>query len=179
MRPPVTGAPQSYGSLQSQESSSGPPSFNQSFPGPGPFMPGSAPSRAQAPAQPGKLHSLNVEQLPCSHCVAFWHYSELLDVCSKNSAWAHVSSCCRLQSTATASSWLPSAARAAWAEAWDAWATWATASRLCPAWICHDKASRCKIMPLWAATVVRPLKHIVDVAYSMPQDFRDVLKRGD
>ncbi len=77
MRPPGTGAPQSYGSLQSQGSSSGPSSFNQSFPGPGPSIPGPAPGRPQAPAQPGKLHSLNVEPVLCSHCVGSWHCSKV------------------------------------------------------------------------------------------------------
>ena len=168
MRPPGTGAPQSYGSLQSQGSSSGPSSFNQSFPGPGPSMPGPAPGRPQAPAQPGKLHSLNVEPVLCSHCVGSWHCSKAFAICSRYPAWVYVSSCCRLESTATASSWLFSAARAAWAEARDAWATRPTTSRICPAWICHDEASRCRVMPLRTATVVRPLKHMVDIAFSMP-----------
>ena len=70
-----------------------------------------------------------------------------VNVCSRYPAWVYVSSCCRLESTATASSWLFSAARAAWAEAWDAWATRATTSRICPAWICYDEASRCRVMP--------------------------------
>lgn len=166
MRPPGAGAPQSYASLQSQGSSSGPPSFNHDFAGPGPSMPGPAPSMAQAPAQPGKSHSLSAEQLPCSRRMASWPCSNLLNLYSRCPAWAYVSSCCRLQSTAEASTSLSSAERAAWAETWNAGATWAATSTIRPAWTCYDEASRCTIVPLWAATVVQPLKHMSGVQHA-------------
>ena len=134
MRPPGTGVPQSYGSLQSQGLLGRAIIIQSELSWAWPIHAQKSTSYRQAPST-STAWQVTQPQCRAGAVLTLCEFLALLktvNVCSRYPAWVYVSSCCRLKSTATASSWLFSAARAAWAEARDAWATRPTTSRICP-----------------------------------------------